>query len=414
MTGCPHIDLTAPETYDGGAPREVFKYLRTEEPVYWHEDPAQGVGFWAVTRREDLDFVSKNPALFSSQEKSCLLTESDQERIELMSNQLINMDPPKHMKFRRLVRSAFTPKAVDGYEARFREVAEGIIARAIEGGECEFVEDVAADLPLVAICELMGVPLDQRQRLFELTNIMIGMDDPELSTSEEDGTNAMMEMFMMAHELAQKHRSNPQDDIVHVLLTGTVEDEPLTDEEFCHFFLMLIVAGNETTRTVTTHGMRLLMEHPEQYQMLVDHPEKLDAAIEEFLRYNPAVIAFRRTAMEDIELGGQQLRKGDKVQIYYAAASADESVFENSDDFDITRGEREDVRNGHRAFGVGQHFCLGSHLARLELRVIFEEILKHIRNPRFNGEVNWLRSNFINGVKSMPIEFDVAGDTAAA
>jgi cytochrome P450 len=407
MSGCPHIDLTAPETYRGDVPREVFRYLRDQAPVYWHEDPQQGVGFWAVTRHADLDFVSKNPQLFSSSEKSCLLNESDPEMLALLRLQLINMDPPDHLKYRRLVRNAFTPKKVDSYESRFREIAHDIVSRAVEGGRCEFVTDIASELPLIAICELMGVPLDKRGRLFELTNIMMGMDDPELTTTEEDGTLAMMEMFFLAQELAQQHRSNPQDDIVNVLLNGTVEDEPLTDEEFCHFFLLLIVAGNETTRTVTAQGMRLLMEHPEQYQQLIDSPELLEGAIEEFLRFNPAVIAFRRTAMDDVELGGQQISKGDKVQLYYAAASSDESVFEDADTFDVTRAQREDIRNKHRAFGIGEHFCMGSHLARLELKVIFEEILKHIRNPEFDGEINWLRSNFIHGIKSMPIAFDV-------
>ena len=280
--------------------------------------------------------------------------------------------------------------------------------RVVADGRCEFVEDIAVDLPLIAICELMGVPLDKRQRLFELTNIMLGMDDPELATSEEDGLNAAMEMFMMAMELATDHRANPKNDIVNILLTGTVEDEPLSDEDFCNFFLMLIVAGNETTRTITSHGMRLLMEHPDQYQALVDDPALIDDAIEEFLRYNPAVIAFRRTATEDIELGGQMLRKGDKIQMYYGAACADEAVFAEPDTFDITRNQREDVRNEHRAFGIGQHFCLGSHLARLELRIIFQEITRQIRNPRLDGEISWLRSNFISGIKSMPIAFEVA------
>jgi cytochrome P450 len=407
MTGCPHIDLTAPETYKGGVPREVFKYLRNEQPVYWHEDPEQGVGFWAITRHKDLDFISKNPLLFSSAVKSCLLHESEPDRIELMNNQLINMDPPKHLKYRRLVRNAFTPKKVDSYEPRFRQIAQDIVARAVEGGECEFVEDVAAELPLIAICELMGVPLDARKRLFELTNIMLGMSDPELSTSQSDGETAMAEMFFLAHDLAVKHRENPQDDIVHVLLNGTIEDEPLTDEEFCHFFLLLMVAGNETTRTVTSQGMRLLMEHPEQYQMLVDNPDLLEGAIEEILRYDPAVIAFRRTAMQDVDVGGQLIRKGDKIEMFYAAANADEDIFADGDDFDITRAQREDVKNNHRAFGVGEHFCMGSHLARLELKVIFEEILLRIRNPRLKGDINWLRSNFIHGIKKMPIEFDV-------
>jgi cholest-4-en-3-one 26-monooxygenase len=359
-----------------------------------------------VTRHKDLDFISKNPQLFSSELETCFLHEQDPEMLAMMRLQLINMDPPRHIKYRRLVRNAFTPRAVDSYETRFREIARDILDKAVVGGRCEFVEDIAAELPLIAICELMGVPLDKRRRLFELTNIMIGMDDPELATTQEEGTMAMMEMFMLAQELAAEQRTHPREDIVNVLLNGTVEDEPLTDEEFCYFFLLLIVAGNETTRTVTSHGMRLLIEH-DQYQLLADNTGLLEGAIEEFLRYNPAVIAFRRTATEDIELGGQQIKKGDKIQMYYGAASADESLFADSDSFDITRAQREEVKNNHRAFGIGEHFCLGSHLARLEMRVIFEEILRRIRNPRFDGEIAWLHSNFINGIKSMPISFDV-------
>ncbi len=404
MTGCPY-DLSDPATYDGGHPREAYTYLRNQDPVCWQENPSQSEGFWAITRQKDLDFVSKNPQLFSSEEKGCILTESDEERLVFLRMQMINMDPPKHLKFRRLIRNAFTPRAVDSYTERFREIAKDILDRATADGKCEFVEEVASELPLIAICELMGVPLDRRKRLFELTNIMIGMDDPELATSEEDGMNAMIEMFMLAQELAADHRENPKDDIVNVLLNGTVEDEPLTDDEFCNFFLLLIVAGNETTRTVTTHGMRLLIEHG-QYERLQQQPELLEGAIEEFLRFNPAVIAFRRTAMEDVEVGGQLIRKGDRVQMYYGAASADEEVFSDGDSFDIARAEREDVKNNHRAFGIGEHFCMGSHLARLELEVIFEEILRRIHNPRLDGEINWLRSNFINGIKTMPIAFD--------
>lgn len=406
MAACPVFDLTAPETYSGGLPRETFKYLRNSQPVFWHEDSAQKRGFWAITRHRDLDFISKNPQLFSSELETCFLHEQDPDMLALMRLQIINMDPPKHIKYRRLVRNAFTPRAVDSYEERFREIARDILDKAVAGGHCEFVEDIAAELPLIAICELMGVPLDKRRRLFELTNIMIGTDDPDLATTQEEGTVAMMEMFMMAQELAAKQRTNPRDDIVNVLLNGTVEDEPLTDEEFCYFFLLLIVAGNETTRTVTAHGMRLLIEHG-QYRQLAENPELLEGAIEEFLRYNPAVIAFRRTATEDVKVGDQIIKKGDKIQMYYGAASADEAVFSDSDSFDISRAQREEVKNNHRAFGVGEHFCLGSHLARLELRIIFEEILRRIGNPRLDGEIAWLRSNFINGIKSMPIRFDV-------
>ncbi len=408
MSGCPHIDLSSPDSFRGGMPREAFAWLRREAPVFWHEDPAQGVGYWAVTRQKDVDFVSKNPQLFSSKARTCFLPEHTDEEIELMRTQLINLDPPEHLRFRRLVRTAFTPRAVDSYRERFHQVAQALVNKALDGGRCEFVADIACDLPLIAICELMGVPLDQRERLFELTNIMLGMDDPELTHSPDDAMAAMTEMFMMANAIALNHKENPQDDIVNVLLTGTVDDEPLSEMEFCNFFLMLMVAGIETTRNATSHGMRLLMEHPEQYRLLVAEPARIPDAVEEILRYNPPVIAFRRTATEDTQIGEQAVARGDKIVLFYGAASADESVFSEPDRFDITRPQREEVRNEHRAFGIGEHFCMGSHLARLNLELIFAEIVRHIREPRLDGEINWLRSNFINGIKAMPIAFEVA------
>lgn len=409
MSTCPHIDLISPETYRGGAPHEMYSWLRHNEPVYWHEDPALGEGFWAITRQKELDYVSKNPLLFSSWQRTCFYEDPENEdMLNLMRMLLINMDPPDHVKYRRIVRNAFTPRAVDSYEPRFRQLAREIVGKVLPRGECEFVEEVAAELPLVAICELMGIPIEDRHDFFSWTNIMLGADDPELTISEQDGQMAMLSVFEYGRKLADLHRREPRNNIVGALLDGVVEGEHLSEDEFCNFFLLLIVAGNETTRTVTSNGMRLLMEHPDAYQKLVEDPSLVPDAIEEMLRYNAAVVHFRRTATEDIELGGKLIRKGQKVVLFYQSASADEEHFSNPDVFDITRPSREDVRNQHRAFGIGQHFCLGSHLARLELRCIFDEIVAHMRNPRLNGEINWLRSNFINGIKSMPIKFEVA------
>lgn len=408
MSTCPYIDLAAPESFKGGAPREMYRWLRQNAPVYWHEDPVQG-GFWAVTRQKELDYVSKNPQLFSSWQKTCFYADpEDDVTLDLMRLLLINMDPPDHVKYRRIVRNAFTPKAVDSYEPRFRQLAREIVDRIIDRGECEFVADVAAELPLIAICELMGIPLEDRHEFFHWTNIMLGADDPEVTTTQEEGQLAMLNVFEYGRKLAALHRESPRDTIVGALLSGVVEGEHLTEDEFCNFFLLLIVAGNETTRTVTSQGMRLLMEHPEEYQKLVEDPSLVPHAIEEFLRYNTAVVQFRRTATADVELDGQTIKQGDKVVLFYQSASADESHFSDPDQFDVTRGLREDVRNQHRAFGIGEHFCLGSHLARLELRCIFDELVARIRNPRLNGEINWLRSNFINGIKTMPIKFESA------
>jgi cholest-4-en-3-one 26-monooxygenase len=403
MTACPHLNLASPDTYTSGVPFAQFAQLRREEPISWQIDPDNGVGYWAITKREHLDFISKSPEIFSSAARSCFYAERDEAQLVMMRNLLINMDPPDHVKYRRIVRNAFTPKVVDSYDQRFREIAKGIIDRVITKGRCEFVAEVAAELPLIAICELMGIPIEDRHEFFVWTNTMIGSDDPELAVSREESMAAHFNVFQYGRKLAELHRESPRNNIVGALLDGTVQDEHLTDSEFCNFFLLLVVAGNETTRTVTTHGMRLLIENPEQYTNLQANPSLVEGAVEEFLRYHPAVIQFRRTALRDIELDGVNIKQGDKVVMFYPSVNRDETVFTQADTFDI---QRDDIKNEHRAFGIGEHFCLGSHLARLELRVIFDEIVKRIHNPRLDGEVRWMRSNLISGVKSMPIAFD--------
>jgi cholest-4-en-3-one 26-monooxygenase len=390
-------------------PREGLAAMCREAPITWQDDPEQGVGYWAVTSQEYLDYISKRPQQFSSAARTCFYAERDEDMVAMMRLLLINMDPPEHVKYRRVVRNAFTPKMVESYTGRFREVIREVIDKIVARGECEFVTEVACELPLIAICELVGIPIEDRAQFFEWTNTMIGADDPDVSISEEDGQLASAMVYAYADRLMELHRENPRDNLVGALLDGVVEGEHLTDDEFRSFFMILVVAGNETTRTMTSHGMRLLIEHPDQFQKLVDQPELVADAVEEILRYNPAVIQFRRTAMEDVEVGGVQMRKGDKIMLHYQASSNDERVFDQPEVFDITRPGREDVRNQHRAFGIGEHFCLGSHLARLELTVTFDEIVRRIRNPRLTGEIQWLRSSLVNGIKEMHIEFDVAG-----
>ena len=406
MTQCPYTNFASPDTYTRGVPFAEFARLRNEQPISWQVDPDNGVGYWMITRREHLDFISKSPELFSSAERTCFYAERDDAQIAMMRNLLINMDPPDHVKYRRIVRNAFTPKAVDQYEPRFREIAREIIDRVLPRGRCEFVSEVAAELPLIAICELMGIPIEDRHEFFEWTNKMIGADDPDLAVSREEAGMAHFNVFQYGRRLAELHRESPRSNIVGTLLDGTVQEEHLTDIEFCNFFLLLVVAGNETTRTVTTHGMRLLLENPDQYKKLQQNPELVEAAVEEFLRYHPAVIQFRRTAMQDVELDGVHIKKGDKIVMFYPSVNRDETVFPDADAFDIDRELRDGIKNEHRAFGIGEHFCLGSHLARLELKVIFEEIVRRVHEPRLDGEVRWMRSNLISGVKSLPIAFD--------
>ena len=417
MSQCPFANLLDPDTYAEGMPYESLRALRDAGPVVRMEDPLTGVPYWVVTRQEELDYVSKNPALFSSAERTAFPMEFDQDMVEgIHRSTIINMDPPQHQKVRRIVRNAFTPKRVESYEAKFREHARRIVDAVASRGECEFVEEVAAELPLIAILELLGVPLKDRKQFFDWTNTMIFADDPDMSTSELEGQMASLEVIQYAMQLAEQHRREPMDNITGALLDAELDGEPLSDDMFGWMFILILVGGNESTRTVIAQGMRLLMEHPDQLQYLVDNPDRIAGACEEILRYNTAFISMRRTAMQDLELGGQPIKKGDKVLLHYHTINMDESVFgDDAMDFDVTRPERmPDLYNQLRSFGIGQHFCIGSHLARLELRIMFEEIIPRLRNPRFAAPPRYVRSFFVNAMKEMRITFDPERDSRAA
>jgi cytochrome P450 len=417
MSQCPFANLLDPDTYAEGMPYQSLRELRDAGPVVRMEDPLSGVPYWVVTRQAELDYVSKNPALFSSAERTAFPMEYDQDMVEgIHRSTIINMDPPLHQKVRRIVRNAFTPKRVESYEPKFREHARRIVDAVASRGECEFVEEVAAELPLIAILELLGVPLEDRKKFFDWTNTMIFADDPDMSISELEGQMASLEVIQYAMQLAEQHRREPMDNITGALLDAELNGEPLTDDMFGWMFILILVGGNESTRTVIAQGMRLLMEHPDQLQYLVDNPDKIAGACEEILRYNTAFISMRRTAMEDLELGGQAIKKGDKVLLHYHTINMDESVFgDDAMDFDVTRPERmPDLYNQLRSFGIGQHFCIGSHLARLELRIMFEEIIPRLRNPRFAEAPRYVRSFFVNAMKEMRITFDPEQGSRAA
>ncbi len=409
MSQCPFANLLDPDTYAGGMPYGKLREIRTAGPVVKLEDPITGVPYWAVTQVAEMDLVSKNPQLFSSAARSAFPMEYDQAMVEgIHSHTIINMDPPKHQKVRRIVRNAFTPKRVESYAPQFREHARRIIDAVASKGSCEFVEEVAAELPLIAILELLGVPLKDRKKFFEWTNTMIFADDPDMSVSELEGQIAAAEVIQYALNLAAQHRQSPMDNITGALLDAELDGAHISEEMFGWMFILILVGGNESTRTVIAQGMRLLMEHPEQLQYLVDNPDKIGNACEEILRYNTAFISMRRTAMADTELGGQQIRKGDKVILHYHTANHDETVFgEDAMAFDVTRAERmPDLYNQLRSFGIGQHFCIGSHLARLELNIMFEELIPRLRNPALRGEPKFVRSFFVNAMKELQITFD--------
>ena len=409
MDQCPFANLLDPGTYAEGMPYGKLAEIRESGPVVKLEDPITGVPYWVVTRIAEMDTVSKNPTLFSSAARSAFPMEYDQDMVDnIHCHTIINMDPPQHQKVRRIVRNAFTPKRVESYAPKFREHAKRIVDAVVSKGACEFVEEVAAELPLIGILELLGVPLKDRKKFFDWTNTMIFADDPDMSISELEGQLASLEVIQYAMNLAEKHRESPMDNITGALLDAELEGGPISQDIFGWMFILILVGGNESTRTVIAQGMRLLMEHPDQLQYLVDNPDKISNACEEILRYNTAFISMRRTATEDTELAGQQIKKGDKIILHYHTANHDEAVFgDTATSFDVTRAERmPDLYNQLRSFGIGQHFCIGTHLARLELNIMFEEIIPRLRNPEFVGDPKFVRSFFVNAMKELHITFD--------
>jgi cholest-4-en-3-one 26-monooxygenase len=315
------------------------------------------------------------------------------------------MDPPEHTRYRKLVNKGFTPRMINALEPHIRDLAVTIVERAIDQPACDFVVDVAAELPLQAIAELIGVPFDERHKIFDWSNRMVGSDDPEYSVGIEEANNARFEMFMYAAQLAEERRREPRDDIMTSLLHAEVDGDNLSDMEFNLFFMLLSVAGNETTRNAISHGMSAFLSHPDEWAKLVEDPEgRIASATEEVLRWASPVMYFRRNVMTDTELHGRQLKAGDKVSIWYASANRDEDVFDDPFRFDIERSP-----NDHLAFGGGgPHFCLGTSLARMEIRVLFEELAKRVPEVKAAGDPQPLRSNFIGGIKHLPVEFSAA------
>lgn len=388
------------DNFDDGFPHAYFEMLRREDPIHREPEPG-GNGFWVVTRHADVIHISRNPRLFSSWEGGTNIRDADAEEIQQLRSMMLNMDPPQHVKYRRLVQKAFTPRVVAKLEPKIRREARGVVDRVAQKGECDFVRDVASELPLILICELMGVPAEDRQRIFDWSNQLIGFDDPEYQDSPDDGRKAAAELWMYAHRIAEEKRSRPDDTLLSRLVNGQVDGHQLSELEFNNFAVLLAVAGNETTRTMTTHGMRLLFENPEQRARLQGDVERiLPSAIEEMLRMSPPVLHFRRTATADTEIRGRRIRRGEKVVMFYPSANRDEEVFDDPNRFDVARQP-----NQHLSFGIGEHYCLGANLARMTLHSIFREILTRLPDLEPAGEIRRLRGNFVDGVKSLPVRF---------
>jgi cholest-4-en-3-one 26-monooxygenase len=402
------VDLLDPDVFREGRHHEMFALLRREDPVHWHPEP-DGPGFWCITRHADLVTVNRDWEVFSSAEQGVNIPDIAPGD-EMVREMMLVMDPPRHTRYRLLVNKGFTPRMVGLLEDHLRAKARAIVDNVCERGSCDFVADIASELPLQAIAELMGVPQEDRHRLFEWSNRLVGFDDPEFQGSREDGLHAAVEVYTYANQLAARRRDDPRDDIVTRLINAEIDGDRLSEAEFDMFFLLLAVAGNETTRNATAHGMKALIEHPDQYAALVANPDLVDSAVEEILRWATPVLHFRRTARRDYELGGRTIRAGDKVVMWHISANRDETVFEDPFRFDIRRSP-----NDHIAFGGGgPHFCLGANLARMELRLIFRELVTRLPDLTLDGEVEFLRSNFIGGIKRMPVRFTPSPAVAPA
>ena len=399
----PGIDLTDLDAFQRGDHHEWFKRLRAEEPVAWHELP-NAKGFWNVVTHPDVLTVNRDSALFSSEKENVTgfynVDELPMAAGDLRGVMLLVTDPPKHTRYRKLVNKGFTPRMIGMLEQYLEHRTTLIIDEVIERGECDFVEDLAAELPLQAIAEIMGVPQEDRRLLFEWSNKMIGIDDPEYGGTD-DNMSAMTELYGYVNNLATLRKTDPRDDIVTKLINSEIDGDKLSDMEFEFFMLLLTVAGNETTRNTTSWGMHALMQNPDQYKMLVENPELLDSAVEEVLRWASPVYHFRRTATADTVINGQEIAKDDKVVMWYISANRDENLFTDPFTFDITRKEGEHVAFG----GGGTHYCLGANLARAELRILFAELIQRIPDMTMTAEPDILRSNFIGGVKHMPVKF---------
>ncbi|MEO6084790.1 MAG: cytochrome P450 [Umezawaea sp.] len=402
----PRVDLSDPRVYEHGVPHDFFTRLRRECPVYWQPEQPPGRGFWAVTRHADVVAVSRDTETFSSYAGTTLLADMDDDIVHKQRMMMINMDAPDHTRQRRLVMRGFTPRMIAKLDGYVRGVCTEIVDSLAGREEADFVHDVAAQLPLAVIAELLGAPQEDRDKIYDWSNRMIGFDDPELQQPGSDGELAAIEMFSYANELGARRRREPRDDIVTKLVQPDENGDVLSELEFDMFFVLMAVAGNETTRNATAGGMLAFLEHPDQWRLLRGDRSLLPCAVEEILRWVAPVMEFRRTAMRDARIGRQDVTKGDKIILFYPSANRDETVFTDPQSFDIGRDP-----NPHLSFGGGgPHYCLGAHLARLQLRAIFETLLDRLPDLELVGPVRRLRSNFINGTKEMRVRLN-AGDS---
>lgn len=401
-------DICSHDAYTAGVPHATFKRLRESDPVHWTHE-ADGSGFWSVLRYQDCLAVSRDVATFTST-KGIRLEEMEPEEAEARRT-MMEMDPPEHTRYRRLVNRGFTRRTVEGFETPIRALAAEVVQRALRNDEFDFVHDIAEELPMRMLGRLLGTSDEHGRRLVAWGDALLGNTDPDFTDFPVDLVDteqyrmvpfrspAAIEIFEFAQQQAAERRACPRDDVITQLLQPAVDGVPLTDHEFNNFFTLLVAAGNDTTRYSMTHGMWTMINHPGLWEALGRRPELLATGVEEVLRTSSVTMHFRRTATRDAELGGKRIAAGDKVVIWFNSANHDEDGFADPWRFDLARDP-----NDHMAFGRnGPHLCLGAWLARMELRLVFEELLRLGVRLEPNGDLEHLRSNFIAGIKRMPV-----------
>jgi len=390
------VDLYDPAGYVDGPPHELFAELRRTQPVFWQDMPDEP-GYWAVLKHADVVHVAREPRLFSASEGGVVLENLEPERLAMMRNMLLAMDPPRHTDYRKPLADSFKARVIGRLEKRIRTICRDILDRAAEQRDVEFVHDVTSHLPSQVVGELVGLPPEDWDQIREWAERNTSGQDPEYA-AETDG-DASMAMAMYAMEFAARRRGEPaREDLASLILAGNFGGQPMSDVDFGSFFVQLVTAGNDTTKTMLSSGLLALLTHPEQLAEVRADPSLVAGAVEEILRWVPPLHYFRRTATADTELRGTTIQAGDKVAMYYSSANRDEDVFADSQRFDIHRDP-----NPHLSFGIAEHFCLGVHLARLEGRVFLQELLATFPTIELTGEPQRVRSNLNNGLKSLPV-----------
>ena len=407
MASCPFHELIEPATFQTTPFASYRRLAEAGKPVWIDDEAMPEGGAWAVARREQLDFVSCNPALFSSSAKGFIYRRLPKDRMGFMRMLLLGMDPPGHRTYRKVIAGVFKAQGIAALMPMMRSRARAIVDRVAPRGECDFVQELAAELPLQVICEMVGVPQQDRHDIMRWANAMIGRDDPLYNPTGRESEEAELRLFEYGMALGQRLLADTASTaLARQVLLADVDGDRITPDEFWALFYVLLLAGTETTRTALTNGMYQLIHHPAQLERLRREPALIPGAIEEMLRLDPPVTRMQRTATRDVELGGVTIRAGDRVILFYPAVGQDEALFPCPERFDIARGEDPEFAREHRAFGVGEHFCLGHRLARAEMLVMFEEIIGRLKNPRLLGPMSRITSPELTAAREMRIAFD--------